>query len=704
MRKLLLLSLVLAPLLAAAQDLTKPVDYTTRAKPTSVVLAELSKKTGVEFICTPDLDDEPLILRFEKVPLKDAMDKIAYVFAGEWKKIDKQYRLERGKEADDLHTAMIKGYADDFKQGVQEAAKTFRSATPYTIETAKGQMEDVKQDLAHQGQGNTRWENLWQRTPASRLLLRILQKMDPMVVADMPRNRPLVFSNAPTGLQHLLSMDLNADFDQYEKEQGLLNSEIDQAIAQHSGQAGWLPSGLRPRSRESVARVVVSVGGVRGLYSASMYVMDSSERVIANGRVDINWNSAYKANWLKQGELMRTQKITAPLGATALDILANIDNVENFRYVRPNTRAVLLSPSQTDPLAVATSDIILGLAENDHVNVAFLPPDDSDNWCYRIGKSGKISLRAYQEAAAFSKELEVIEEKGWLVGAPTDPLETTRERLSRPALEEIANYIDKTRKVGIDARARFECDARPDSNKVLVNDAFMALFNWPYQNDEMGDEGCLALFGTLSDRDRQIASDDVLRIRAVDLSEQQVSYLHQWLMRGDHRFAIKDKSFHLSGEEKTFYELGEPTEVLGGGLPDSAYLEVIDRLKPMYSMRREAGGKFSYGCDVEGLGILSAKIERPDLYPEVTARSTDFISIGTERDVVVRFCVGDQFQEETFSEEESPSRSEPSINLAQLLQQMTAEQKLTYTQSLEKWRARFLNKKPLNLPGTPPLR
>jgi hypothetical protein len=383
------------------------------------------------------------------------------------------------------------------------------------------------------------------------------------------------------------------------------------------------------------------------------------------------------------------------LGPLALDILPNINNIENFRRVGPETKAVVLAPTRTDPLAIATSDVVLGLAEAEHVNAAVLPPDDCEDWCYRVGRSGKVSLAALAQEAAYSKELELAEEKGWLVGAPTDPLETTWERLSRPALEELLNAIESTRTVPIDALARFEMQAGPDSNKVLASTSTMALHNWTFYdllpNGDLGAEPCLALLGTLNDDQRQRAAQGTLKVDPTQLSKEQVAYLHDWLLAYGQKFMPKAPGVDFAEAWKTLDGRGEPTEVLGSGLPAGSYLELIDRTKLDFTIKRTQD---SYGCDLDGLAQLSAKAERPELFPTIVDYHLDSIWAGTERNLVMRFVVGNRSEDQAFSERHSPNRRTPGQTIPEILDQLSPDVRITYTRALEKYRSEFARKKP----------
>ncbi len=679
---------------ARAQGLTKPVDYTSRAKPTSFILSDLSKKVGLKLTCTKELEAEPLIVKFQAVPLRDVMDKIAAAVAGDWRKQSDGFQLERGKKAEQMHAAVLQSYAEDFRAGVKQAAKDLQLDASYSSVTAKVQVDDYLKAISGPVVNPELMNLVAHRMPVARLLVRILGRMNPAQFVGQSSMTGHVFSNAPTSLQAALPNDLSGAIGEFESEQGVLDGVVNETRSLSKGSRTMFNSG----SRALVDRILVFIDGKRGRYNTGIVLVDASGQIIANGSVDINGRADAKADAVLQGNFQRSEKVVATLGSAALDILPNIYNAENFHEVRADTKAVLLNPSETDPLAVATSDVVLDVAEKDHVGVALMPPDDCDSWVYKIGTSGKVSLAAFEQEAGYSKELNVSEDGGWLIGTPTDPQETTRERLSRQALEDLLRSLESTGKAGIDNLAHFETSARPDSNKVLASDSLMALYNANFYEIlsayQAASEPCLALFGTLEDRQKQLARDGSLKIPANELSEQQVTYLEEWLFAYGAEFSPTNPVAVTPNAPPTLEQRGEP-EVLGGGLPAGAYVEIADRTKLDFSMKKSSpDGVFDYGCDLDNLARLSAMSERPDLFPEAVNSPLDRIKVGSSREVTIRFVVGDWNQVQRFSENSPPPKSAAGAPLAQIVDRLSPDARGAYAAALEKYRAQFAKQKP----------
>ena len=663
--------------LAYAQDLSKPVDYTTRAKPFAAIAAELKKQTGVDLECAPSLEREPLILRLKQVPLKDAMDRIADVFGGEWKQHDKSFELVRGDKADRLHQMALESDAMLVAASLKETAKSGGLSEPYTQQQAQDQ-------VAKFAQANAGPETDWNlikvvrdESPATRLLIRILLRIDPRRIATATWRHPLVFSNAPTNLEEALPNNVNEPVDQFLQEQAVLN----QAASGQQGQGQTLAAS----SPGPVGKLLLTVAGNHGYYSFGLLVMDTTGTVMCHGSSDAS-RSAVKDHFAKMQALLKRPQDGVKLGPIAIDILPNIGNRENFHEVSAATRAVLSAPLQTDPLAIATSDVVLGLADKDGVNVAFLPPDSCEDWIYGIGKSGKVTLEALEEIALFSRQLTVSEEGGWLIGKPVDPLNTTQERLPRQALETFLSGIQSSQSFSVEARSRFEMEADPDSNKALASDALQPLYNWQYPDPQMNEsEGCLALFATLNETQRKAAKAGTLKVSAIDFNRQQVTFLEDWLLPYGNTFISDQFVSHLIGKPMTLDLLGEPTEVLGSGFPAGSHLEVEDRTKYMFTFRMNTPeGPTDFGASLDDIARYGAEAERPDLFPKVLTYNLNAIRLGASRNVAVKFIVPGWHEDQQFME--SSDRPTPVGPIDKVLDQLPGEVRSTYTDALEKYR------------------
>ena len=702
----MLLTLTCLFTLSAKQDLTKPVDYETRAKPTSAVLLDLSKKTGVEMFCTPDLDNEPLILKLNHVPLKNAMDKIAFVFAGEWKKHENGYQLQRSDEAEKLHQQNLQQDGEDYVAGVKQAMKTAGMDKEYSIEDAKPVINNLLRLQAQTQPDMQAWVYLNDHNPSERLLLRILAELDPKEVVDLPQ-MPRVFSDKPTALEKQLP-DIADAIRKFDQEQQVLDDTIDHMPNLTKEQSDALHVVLASRSSGDVDRIVIALEGGRGRYSAGIWIADATGKLIMNGGVDINGRADESANIQALTKIAHSKTHEVPLGNIAQQILPNINNPENFHRLPDEVKAIILAPTKTDPLAIATSDVVLGLADADKVNVAFLPPDGADAWCYQIGRNGKVSLAALEQQAAYSKELDVSEENGWLIGAPLDPLQTAKERLSRPALEQLLNTLQIKRTTDIDALATFEADARPDSNKILASDSLMALMNGNFNEflpeGNVGAEPSLALLGSLSDDQRSKAKSGALKVVPGELSDQQMDYLHQWLLGYGQHFQPEGPDVDMTEANKTLDGQGMPTEVMGDGPPMGSYLHVVDQILPFYDIKATADAKRgNYGSDLDGLAWNEAKLERPDIFSASDRRKLDYISIGSERVLTMRYVVKDRTERCEFIEYHEAPKDAPTMSLTEALQQLTPELRTRYNDSLAHWRARFVKQKPIPVESpTPP--
>src|SRR5437868_14340071 len=116
-RTLLLLS-ILRSTFAFGQDLSRPIDYTTKAVALETAIAQIAKQSGVKLFVQDELAKEPIILRLKAVTLQDAMAKIADAVGAEWVKKPDGYDLIRSAAIEDGLT----------KDEANAGAKSFRDS------------------------------------------------------------------------------------------------------------------------------------------------------------------------------------------------------------------------------------------------------------------------------------------------------------------------------------------------------------------------------------------------------------------------------------------------------------------------------------------------------------------------------------------------------------------------------------------------
>ena len=682
---MIVISIGLGLILLQTPDLNKPVDYSTVAKPIGQILVELSKQTGVNLICTPDLENEPLVLKFSHVPLQTAMDKIAYVMAGEWKPRDKQWELRRSDDADKKHQQVLAANEDAWQKGLAYQATKLKLDQPYSSGSANEMIGYWVKHYSGDDKDGIAFSQGRQSEPITRLLLRILQRLD-MTQAFQGNNVRQWYSNKPTKMELELPDDLGDALDAFYDDQKVADASID-ASGQTNDTIKRLHHDASLANEKPIDRILLDVHGGNGRFSAGMFLADANGSLLGVADLSVFVPPP------RSEDTVDPKDDLISLSAMALQVLQNFNNEYNFHELPDSTKDVLTHPTETDPLAIGPSDLFLGRAGNKSENVACLPCDDCDYLVYQSAENGKFSFSKFKQSINLTNNFDLSEQDGWLTGSPKDPLEAAHLRLSRPAMEA---YLHSFRADGLDLEAleNFEADARPDSSKFVISTALMALENCTFgqilPNENEASEPGLALLGTLTDEQRQTAKTSELKIRAGELSDQQMDYLSQWLFGYGQEFLPTEQqsSAKFTAMYATIDGRGLPAEVLGNGFPPDSYVSVTDRTDPEFDMKMSSsdGGQYDYGSNLEDLARTMAMQEHPEKFPDEMRIHLDKIWLSSERTIKVKFIVGNRSEHFEMETGGGHDPGEPA-SLDNTLKKLSPEQKSEFVTDLEKFRA-----------------
>lgn len=98
-------------MVSAQGDLLVPVSYETRGRDLRLVLADLSTQTRLK-LDSRGLENRPLIIRVQKMPLRNLLDAIAEVTDAKWSAENGRYIFARGKGREEdarRQEAMVRG-------------------------------------------------------------------------------------------------------------------------------------------------------------------------------------------------------------------------------------------------------------------------------------------------------------------------------------------------------------------------------------------------------------------------------------------------------------------------------------------------------------------------------------------------------------------------------------------------------------------
>lgn len=684
-----LMLLTWAAMATASQDLSKPVEYTTRAKPLKSVLFDLSKQTGVELECVPALENEPLILRLHSVPLKEAMDKIAAAFGGHWKNIDKAYEFEWGAEAETRHELALQARADLIKESYKALLED--SAKIPVIET-QAQADDFLDKYIQSTKGGVHSDPA-ANSPVAKLADEVAAKLNPAQLAAIPEWTNRVFATDPSPLEQPIE-GVQEPIDEFSKSQALLmdsksNKSTDIGIGWAIGRPGVPPF-----------KVLASVFHAEAnSYGANVMVADSTGTVVANRYVRLGKEFdfiAHRKNEQKVRLAHRSEGVT--LGPIAAELVNYIVPDKTKNELTPAARTALTNCTETDPLSIASSDILLGFAQQDNVNAVCLPTDYGETWSYIASRGGYCTLDLYQKVLARSDDMVADEQDGWLIARPVDPLDAASTRMPRPALEKFLKAAAPIGHAGIDEIAGLICSIPDGAKMILANYGLQCLTD---QQQILPFHRQYAVYGFLDDQQRSAAKQGKLRLPRTQWSTDLTAAISSWLVNGDDLF--KEPGFDEKLRERERESLptpdlhGEliwqPTEILSGNLPADTALTVTDTSTPVY---------FFKGTGLSGLRDLGDSVaasERPDLNPDMAAFKSNLIATGATRSVVITVTVSGYEASTHLDDHVKPTGK--GLTPAEFLESLSPADQARY---MKGYQDRATADKAQTSPGTPPTR
>jgi hypothetical protein len=451
MRVLGLASVLVASLgWAQTLDVAKPVDYKTVAAPSARAIAEISKVSGVPIRILAPVDSEPLILRFDHVPLKQALDKICFVLHASWAEEKGLVTISRPpalaqrlaeEEAAADKAALVKQMDGEVKDALD---KPVNSNDLEQILAEVGKL-DLKTDagIKKRSEITSRVEG---RDGGDYLLARVIPYLN---LDDLLHANPVVvFSTTPKPLQRPLAIPAAA-LQQIVDEQNMWADfsrryaklmPDDPLMGKANGPSGPLDA--------ADARIVVTYDGI-----LDVNLLDGTGRVFSAGVLPGPGESDDEP---VPGEAAVEDRNfePVPLSAMATEFVSLARVGSTFRQPSAELRNFLLHPEKFDPLSLAASETILGAAEQKGLNLVACPSDDAASPPYdEVGNKG--DFRNYFIAEEQGGRTVSLDGR-WILDYASEPFDSEKNRMKRsdlgafvrgmetnpyPTVDEIANFV-----------------------------------------------------------------------------------------------------------------------------------------------------------------------------------------------------------------------------------------------------------------------
>jgi len=671
--------LLLACLHATQQpNLQQQVDYTTKAAPLVRVLKDLSSRTNINLDCDTQLDDEPIILLFNKTPLQTAMDKIATVFGGEWIKTDKGYKLQFGKQADEMHEAIVQAREKKIKEAVDKFLSDPDFSHDYTPEFAKSVIQQIGD--AYEGKAPPTFDLVAEQRvmPARHLFARLLKSMDLHEVAKLGNPDSITFSNDPNNSEQQL-WDASNEIDEYLQEQANVVAAIKAYSAKNASETQLLLQNFGQSLAESEKpRLLLQARQLDDEYTISLWVKGSEGRDLGQAWLTMNFHPRGD-----EETQAKSDGIIANIGPPSTQIADYFRQRKAGKRIEPdeNLSKAFLAPTTYEPLSLRTSDLILDLARKHNVNAAVLPPENGEPLTFAAAPQGSCDLQALAFGFNVGGATNLQIKDGWLIGNPIDPKRAVQTHFPRSVGEEYLNTVVEHGFPTIDDGAALESEIRPDTirDATGIARAYLKIKGYPWET--FWDRRILAFYQTLNQTQRTTAERETLRLTSDQLTSDQFVILRNMLVQSG---APLQPEPPPNADPLLSNPIAIPADIVGDGLPAGSYIELTKRSTPMggFPVKNRQIETTQYE-NLSGIAFVLANKTNPKSY--VSGLDSDHLMFARKETLHVSIRLGNYSFEDDL--EGPPSGSDKLYTLEDFLKLLTDGEREEFKNDLQQARA-----------------
>lgn len=628
-------------ILASSQEIARKVDFEARAARVENLLPELSKSTGTSFMFSPQTKDEVLVIKVTDVPLNQLMEKIAAAAAAEWQKEGEGYRLIRSpkllRKLEEESTAYELKLIETSRTLLR---KSLDSVPQYTDAVARAVAEQLVQyasqqpDDAREMPDFRRAESMRPSLPSYRLAMRIALSIDPKVLAKLPLNRRVAFSNQPNRLQIALPPNTHQFFAEYRESVRKLAGHLPAEPKLPSGGLEsnvWYALNLGKRAGEDPAKVLMKTTRTSstGYFSFEFLVTSEAGRIL---------DRAYMNMYPRDPMAIRNPPpADAQADAAEKPVEFAPLTKEYFKFVgydpaqtaRPPMSAaliqILLNPEKHEPGALGYSDLLFSLSMQKDLDVVAA---QGPEYIYHTVVGGnentmKPSAWLRRLESAWSSSVRPDREGSWLLLRPTDWFRKRDFIHDRAALGRFIRSahrqppsIDDMAAFAVQSKSREAFDVAQALVRIVSAD----------RKDESGyfDFDLLQLHGSLSPMQRQHGLSD-RGLLFSGLTPAQQAHLQNCLLANQGFYGHVEIDYRNGPppeEDISPYDSikNDPFEAYGNGIPGSGSLKVTFKNSPIIRAAEMRGAQTHSYTEFEPSGLayflMSLESDRRSSYPD----------------------------------------------------------------------------------------
>lgn len=644
--------------LSPLQD-QKPISISHGVASVRQVIDAIAQQTGSKLSTAPVMNNEIVVLSVKEAPLKDVLQQISDITAGEWVQAGELTTLTRSQ------SKLRVDQEAELKQrmaGLQKSLDQLRKAAGDPV-TEKDVMEAMRlQEQLNKDQKNDDWDRgryeklraINARRPIRRGLTQLLQSIDLKTLASLRSGDRVVFSSAPTPMQKPLPSSASsilrtmvAESKMWAKfapkpvdNEATVYSDGDEVVEQvampyYGGGDTLTEMPAKMLIAAEVSEMMGNFGGVQ----CTLMAFDQKGKQMASQSHQLSFFDEREAEKAFGGLAPKDSDKEIVLSPESKEIMTKIGSLYggmgSERSVQTQlsekAQAMLMNPEKHDPLTFVCSDSFLAFAAAKNTNFIASVPDIAFIFAF-FARTGKITVEMFETMLNQPFLMQHQEANGWLTYRSTNAYGDRLDRTDRAATGQFVRTVVAEGRASLDVRAAYAL--KSPSSMGFMDMAMFCVSLLTNDMNNMGDWGMsgreyLKLYGTLTAAQRTHLVKGG-KIQAGSMSPLQLQIIRR-IVYGSRQFGgpglqytpptVEPKEGSLPDPE--FYDemeqslMSEPTEALPNGIPNYSEFTMSSRGYDVLFLSSTKGKRPMMGgpSEIDQVAWSLTAQERPDLFP-----------------------------------------------------------------------------------------
>ncbi|MBI5706748.1 MAG: hypothetical protein HZC36_07125 [Armatimonadetes bacterium] len=576
----------------------KPITLEIRGKLLGPALEQLSEATGLKLLPSPKLAGEPVILRVHQKPTSEVLSLLARVLEAEWRSEPAGWRLVRTleleRECDRRRDAIQAGKIAKFQEDLRAALDKLPTFDQSAAASLKSSLEALTQSALTNDDSALALQNrrdaLHFQSPLIWLCRSLLANIDPIQIASLRPYSRIVFAERQNPIQTAMPKELRPFLIEFYSMWERWVEAI-RPVSEFYVSQGMKPENLGlPRLVQTPnAKLLFTIN--RPDYYNSGYaealLVNNEGAVLERALVNISGVNPPALNRAKDpSESPSVEPIEVSLlGQECVKVGESRRNsAPAFAYksLSPGLRQLLSQPETRDLAEALMSDLILGRAKADRIDVIAAP-----SWQAPL-LSPYTLARGPMSAEGFDRQLgtrwfaiQTRPQPNWLLIEPVAPQTNYREGGLRRTLGPIARKVIDGGRPSLDELAAYAVTNQSWGSIAHLTSLVSFIEAWADFEIPHGFElDFLKLHGTLTPMQHgDLGSGAQLPLSAIQSSARELvgHYALQSgsnLRRGTPNSKAQTKTNPNKDAPEPFERIQyyEPSEVFRAGIPPTSLL------------------------------------------------------------------------------------------------------------------------------------